>query len=346
MKTAVLILTWNGNDTAPACVQAVVEQQHTPDVLLVVDNASTDGTVATLRDVHPDLMLIENERNLGFSQGMNVGLLALQQMELSPDVVVLLNQDTVPDPTWLAAIVAPLRADPQVAAVGCKIRYPDGLLQHAGVTLEYPRAVAHHVGSGQTDSGQYDEATTYPAVTGAALALRMSALQAVGLFDVGYTPAYYEDADLCWRLRHAGYTVLYQPTATLVHHESLSIRQPVVRSQYYNRGRLRYVLKTLPVDEILGAFAAAEQAFITLHLHPQEARALRWAYIETLLNLDGILRARTPLHTPVSPAEAVAVEAMLLDCKQTLTQRMQQRMQVALDEMHAAMTAPTAEPER
>jgi GT2 family glycosyltransferase len=333
MNIAVLVLTWNATDVALACLHALAQQERPPAYTLVVDNGSVDETVAQIRAAFPQLHLVQNRTNLGFAQGMNVGLTTLRQIGKPPDVVVLLNQDTVVAPDWLAALFAPFTADPHLGAAGCKIRYPDGTLQHAGMTLEWPRAVVHHIGTHEPDTGQYDEMQPYDAVTGAALALRMSALDKVGLFDPGYSPAYYEDADLCWRLRHSGYQVAYVPAAVLTHHESLSLRNPLTRSQYYNRGRLRYVLKTYAAADIVGPFADAEQAFIREHLHPAEARALRWAYIETLLHLPDILKTRAALHPPLAPEMRQQIEAALTACKQTLTDTLTQRAQRGIDEL-------------
>lgn len=331
MKVAILVLTWNACDAALACLQTVAQQQRPADTVLVVDNASEDGTAEQVARHYPDVLLIRNPHNLGFAAGMNVGIRALQQHDDPPDVVVLLNQDTLLTPTWLEEIVKPLADNPQAGAVGCKILYPDGRIQHAGAYLEWPRAVAHHIGWHEQDSGQHDEQRTLDVVTGAALALRMDALRQVGVFDTGYTPAYYEDADLCWRLRQQNYQVVYAPRAVLTHHESLSLRDEVRRGSYYNRGRLRYVLKSYALADMLGPFAEAELAFVRQHGHRMEERALRFAYIATIGNLPDILRARSAFHPPLTAAEQQAVAHMLLLCKHEVAQSAYRRGQSTLD---------------
>lgn len=333
MNVTVLLLSWNAADSVIACLETLVAQEQPPDLTLVVDNGSVDDTVSRVRATFPNITLLENGVNLGFAEGMNTGLRWLQQQPQPPDITVLLNQDTLLDPGWLAAIAAPFSADAQIGAVGCKIRYADGTLQHAGATLEFPRAVAHHIGSGEPDTGQYDDEADRDMLTGAALALRMTALATVGLFDPGYTPAYYEDADLCWRLRRAGYRLRYNPAATLVHHESLSLTSSLTRSKFYNRGRLRYVLKTYDCSHLLHDFQRAEQAFIQDHLHPEEARALRWAYIETLARLEEILNVQQALQSPLTTADRRALQALLTDCKQALTDKLQERSQQVLNEI-------------
>jgi GT2 family glycosyltransferase len=327
MNVAILILSWNAPQAALSCVHHVTQQRRAPDHVLVVDNGSEDDTIERVARHFSDIEIIRNSRNLGFGSGMNVGIRALQAKSSPPDIVVLLNQDTEVDPDWLEAIIAPFE-DPKVGAVGSKIRYPNGALQHAGVTIEWPRAVVHHVGGqgqeqgdGDDDGdGNYDEQRTYDAVTGAAIALRLSTLEEVGLFDPEYSPAYYEDIDLCWRIRQANYQIIYAPNATLIHHESLSIRESHIRSSYYNRGRLRFVLKSYPFDVLLGSFFEAELQFIRRHGHKAEERALRWAYIDTMGHLPDILRAREAFHQPLSRADADRLHAMLLSFKHAVAQ--------------------------
>lgn len=331
MRSAVVVLTWNGGDPAMRCLASLAALRPAPDQVLVVDNASADGTPERVAAQFPAVTLLRNDSNLGFSGGMNVGIAALLAQAEAPDAVVLLNQDAEVDPGWLGAIVAPLAADAGVGAVGCKIRYPDGTLQHAGVTLDWPRTLARHVGWHEADRGQHDAPAGVDYVTAAAVALRADALRAVGGFDEGYAPAYFEDLDLCARLRRAGYAVRYEPAATLVHQESTSLRDELVRSAHYNRGRLRFVLKTFPLDQIAGPFAAAERAFFHQHGNHPESRALRWAYAETLAALPGIVAARRALE-PDLPADAEAtLHALLLDLRRALARALEERARRCAD---------------
>lgn len=324
MNVGVLLLTWNAADAALACLETLMQQNRMPDVVLAVDNASEDGTPDQIVRRFPDVTLVRNEHNLGFARGMNRGIEVLRALPEPPAVVVLLNQDTLLQPDWLDEIVTPL-ADPQVGMVGCKILYPDGTIQHAGKFLEWPRAVAQHLGWHEHDHGQYDQQRTADDLTAAALALRMTALDEVGLFDPGYTPAYYEDSDLCWRLRQAGYQLVYQPKAVLIHAESQSISATLTRSKYYNRGRLRFVLKTYAFADIVGPFATSEYAFIAQHGRRDEARALRWAYIETIAALPEIVQARAQLHPLLNATEIETIQQLLFDWKRALSTALQRR---------------------
>ncbi len=318
MSNAVLVLTWNGGEAAMRCLEAVAALDPPPDRVLVVDNASSDGTAAQVAARFPAFDLIRNPRNLGFAAGMNVGIKALLALDPPPESIVLLNQDTLVDPGWLGAITAPLAEDMRIAAVGCKIRYADGRIQHAGVRLDWPRAVAHHIGWYEPDTGQYDAACEAEYLTAAAIALRAAALAEVGLFDEGFWPAYFEDIDLGWRLRRAGYLLRYEPRATLIHAESLSLRDPLTRSACYNRGRLRFVLKSYALDDLEGPFAAAERAFLAEHGHHPEGRALRYAYSESLAALPGIVAARRALEPDLPSETTERLRDLLLSLRREL----------------------------
>lgn len=334
MNSAVIVLTWNGGDEALACLGRLAALDPAPAAVLVVDNASADGTADRVAAAFPQFALIRNGRNLGFAGGMNTGIRALLAQAAPPDLIILLNQDTLVDAGWLAAIAAPF-AEPAVGAVGCKIRYPDGTIQHAGVALDWPRALARHVGWHEPDTGQHDAARDVELLTFAAVALRAEALGRVGLLDEGYGPAYFEDLDLCRRLRQAGYLLRYEPRATLVHQESSSLRDDLARSARYNHGRLRFVLKSYSLDDLLGPFAAAETAFVRLHGHDPEGRALRWAYAETLAALPALLAERRAREPELAAGAEGALHDLLAGLRRELADHFYRRARACADELYA-----------
>ncbi len=316
MRIVAIVLSWNAAAAALACLQSLL-RQTIPVEILVVDNASNEKTVAQILQHYPDVRLIQNKRNLGFAGGMNTGIRAVLTDPSPPEAVVLINQDTVLDPTCIEKLVTPLAVDATVAAVGAKIRYPDGTIQHAGVELEWPRAIVHHIGWHEPDNGQYDQLRECEFVTGAMIGLRLTALDPEQPLDEGFMPAYFEDIDLCRRLRRNGWKIMYNPAATLTHHESLSLRDELQRSSYYNRGRLRFVLKHYAFSDLIDTFFPAEIAHIQSHaLCPMEGRALRWAYTETLLHLREILAARCQLNPTLQPTDEDRLIALMQHLQQ------------------------------
>lgn len=325
MRSAVIVLTWNGGAEAIACLHRVSQLNPAPDIVLAVDNDSHDGTPDQIAALFPSFTLIRNAHNLGFAGGMNVGIRALLAHDPPPDIIVLLNQDTLVDREWLGAITAPFD-DPEIGAVGCKIRYPDGTIQHAGLALDWPLALSRHVGRYEPDRGQYDAPRDVEYITFAAVALRRQALEHVGLFDEGYYPAYFEDVDLCVRLRRAGYRIRYEPRATLVHREATSQQDRLTHSALFHHGRLRFVFTTYTIDEITGPFAEAERLLIERLVRVSEERALRWAYDRILSALPGILHARREID-PDPPSDAlIRLRTLLFALQRTVNQYVHQRL--------------------
>ncbi len=279
-RASVIVLSWNGETYLPDCLNAVMAQSHAPHEVILVDNASTDGSVELVAANFPQVRIICNAENLGFAGGMNVGL-----KEATGDIAVLLNQDTVVREDWLAELVKAMETDKHIGIAGCKILYPDGqTIQHAGGYLEYPLGLSHHYGYGELDQGQWDEQREVEYVTGAAMAIQLEVLERISYLDDDFFPAYFEDADLCLRARQAGYKVVYVPTAVLLHHESASTETETVEQHYYyHRNRLLLLLKHYTLEQFKRDFLPTEKERFALPLPLDEVRALRRSYLEKLL---------------------------------------------------------------
>jgi GT2 family glycosyltransferase len=275
MKASIIVLSWNGVDYLPGCLESLLCQDFRDSEIIIVDNGSTDRSAELVETQFPTTRLIRNERNLGFAAGNNVGLAAA-----TGDVLVLLNQDTRVRPDWLAHLLHGVTSDPRVGIGGCKILYPDEqTIQHAGGIIRLPLAFPEHLGYRQRDDGRWDEQREVDYVTGAAIAFRRDVLEAIGPLDEGFYPAYYEDVDLCARARAAGYTVTYFPRASLVHLEASSFgwnSQTYV--QHMHRGRMRYLLKHTQPNAFLNHVVAAERERLHSVESPIERLALWEAY--------------------------------------------------------------------
>ena len=286
---SLVVLNWNGRQLLEMCLPSLANVDYPHCEIILVDNGSTDDSVTFVREHFPQVVIVANEENLGFSKGMNVGLRQAQG-----SVVVLVNNDVVVRPNWLRALVRPLTTDDTVGITGCKLLFPDGqTIQHAGAELTYPLAHSHHYGYQETDEGQYDEPREVDYVTGAAMAIAHQVLDDVGLLDEGFAPFYFEDADFCYRVRAAGYRVMYVPEAVAIHHESASMRQVKYSRLYaFHKNRLRFVLKHYTTRQFLDDFIPAEMERLKEPASPEELRTVRRAYLETMLALPEMLSLR------------------------------------------------------
>ena len=221
---SVIILTYNTRDFTLACVRAVLTEvtasPYTIEVI-VVDNASTDDTVARLREQYPAVRLVVNEANLGFALGNNVGLAMAQGRYL-----LLLNSDTETQANALTSLVAFMEAHPDAGACGPQLLNSDGSLQPSGRDL--PSVWGMFAGMtklyrlGKRDfylqpGRDYCQVARVGEVSGAALLVRREVYEKVGGLDPNIF-AYYEDIDWCKRIGEAGYAVYYVPSARVMHH--------------------------------------------------------------------------------------------------------------------------------
>lgn len=222
MVIGILIITWNSADVIETCIAAC--SQVSGARVLVVDNASSDDTVAVVKR-HATVELIASETNLGFSGGVNLGMRKLADC----DAVLLLNPDAAP--TGGVGRLAEAVLQPGVGAAGGTLNDPNGRRQEGFHVRAFPTpwTLAFEVlGINRLlpwnpvnrryrmlASKEINQEVDQPAA--AFLMVKHRAWEAVGGFDESFHPVWFEDVDFCWRLRKYGYRILYVPEATAVH---------------------------------------------------------------------------------------------------------------------------------
>ncbi len=184
--------------------------------LIVVDNHSTDDTPALLAEHPLAPRVIRNDENKGFARACNQGAAAARG-----EFVLFLNNDTVPEPGWLAPMLDVLRAEPAVAAVGSRLLYPDSrLIQHAGVAIDALHPF-HLWWLFPADWPAANVPRDVLAVTAACMLVRGSVFEELGGFDERYRNGF-EDVDFCLRLGEKRHRVAYCPHSVVLHYESMS----------------------------------------------------------------------------------------------------------------------------
>lgn len=228
---AVVIVNWNTKLLLSECLSSV--SRHTASGvrtdLVVIDNGSTDGSCDLARREWPNVRLIENQDNRGFTRATNQGIRAT-----AGEYVLLLNSDAQLTDGCLELLVREMEDHPEVAAAGARLVAPTGRWQRtaAGQTPTLRSAINHYLfleyvfPRSSLFRGLYlTQDITSPQlvdwISGACMLLRRSALDQVGLLDERYF-MYMDDVDLCGRLRAAGWSVAYVPAATAMHREGHS----------------------------------------------------------------------------------------------------------------------------
>lgn len=215
IRASIVIPLFNQVELTRACLASLERAGLDGLELVLVDNASSDGTAALLRDVRGVVRVIRNAENLGFATACNQGAEAA-----SAPVVIFLNNDTEVHAGWAEPLIAAVE-DPAVGVAGSRLLYPDGRVQHAGMAL-MPGCTPIHLHRGVPGDLEIVLRTRdLHLVTGACMGIRRDLFRASDGFDTAFRNGF-EDADLCLRLAGRGTAARYCADSVVTHHESMS----------------------------------------------------------------------------------------------------------------------------
>ena len=245
MDLEVVIVNYNTKERLEACLQSVFKSTNKYTFgVSVVDNASTDGSQGLVKNFitegHKSLKFFELDQNRGFTGGNNVAL-----KETSADFVLLLNPDTVVLENTFEVVLDYMKSNPDVGIAGCKVLKPEGSLDLAcrrkfpdpvnsffrvtGLSLLFPK---NRIISGYNLTHlPVNEVTEVDSVMGAFLMINREVMNKIGLLDERFF-MYGEDLDWCWRVKEAGYKVMYYPKTSIVHYKGSASKKASTRSLY------------------------------------------------------------------------------------------------------------------
>jgi GT2 family glycosyltransferase len=220
-RVAVIVVNWNGRDITLECLHSLSALSYPHADLIVVDNASSDGSAEAIRAHYPNVILLAMPENLRFAGGNNAGI--REALARGTDMVLLLNNDTVVDPDFLTHLVARMGADPAYGMVAPKILYYDqpDRIWFAGGAISMWTGTMKHIGIRETDRGQYDTVREIGYASGCCILVRTDVIRKIGPLDESYH-MYTEDADWSMRARRAGYALVFEPAARVWHKLSVS----------------------------------------------------------------------------------------------------------------------------
>ncbi len=242
MRASIIIVSYNSAADLHACLDSAMRNVQDDDEIIVVDNASEDGSAALVRSEYPQVQLIENS-NSGYAGGNNLGASAA-----SGEYLVFLNPDTVMMPQALDALLAPLCVDPTVGlATACLVhRANPQLINTCGNTMHYT-GLTYCRGANQPLE-RYQQDCEVDSVSGAAFAIRSSLFAQLGGFDEGFF-MYVEDSDLSLRARLAGYSCRYVAAAVVQHDYSMAYSPR--KAFYIERNRYLMLLQNITPRTLL-----------------------------------------------------------------------------------------------
>lgn len=275
---SVIIVSWNGRSLLETCLPTLQQQTLSDFEVIVVDNGSEDDSVAWLKEKWPTVKVVALKINLGFAAANNIGI-----RQASGRYIVTLNNDTLVDADFLMQLVTAVTS-PDIGMVAPKItiwNQPDKL-DSTGIEVDW-LGTAWNRGYQQPSEETYPEDVLGPSA--AAALYQRDMLAQIGLFDELFF-AYYEDVDLAWRARRAGWRCVYAPQAHVQHwHSATGEKRPAYKSYLIGRNKIWCFLKNypspilffiLPLFLVYDGLAAFVQAIHLKSFAPVNGRLHGW----------------------------------------------------------------------
>jgi len=317
-RVSVIVSTYNGLRYLIPCLRALQEQTFRGFHIVVVDDGSNDGTRDVVRRDFPGVGIVRFPRNGGLARAHNAAIAASDA-----EYVVLLNNDTEPEPHWLERLVAAADARPDAWAVACKLRLWDRhAVLHAAGDGFGADGIARNLGVWECDDGRWDDGRWLWGPQGGAALYRRAALRALSS-DTGGAPfdesffMYCEDVDLNWRARLAGYPTAFAPDAIVYHHLSATGGGSLA-AYYVGRNTLAVLVKDVPATILRRHWRAIVRAQLRIvgqslrHCREPAARARFCGQLAIVPMVPALLRVRAVVQSRRAIAEA-ALERDLCD---------------------------------
>ena len=214
VDVSIIVPVFNQLEYTHACLASLqAAEEQPPFEVIVVDDCSTDNTPEVVAQIG-GVVYLRNDSNSGFVASCNAGAKTARGKYL-----VFLNNDTLVKPGWLTALLDTFKEERRAGIVGSKLLYPDGRLQEAGGIIWQDASGWNYGKCDDPGKPEYNYLRDVDYCSGAALMVPKALFESVGSFDSRYAPGYYEDTDLAFKVRQAGYRVLYQPLSEVIHYE-------------------------------------------------------------------------------------------------------------------------------
>ena len=305
MKTAIVILNWNGQKLLEQFLPSIVNFSSEEAEIYVADNASTDSSIKYIKDFFPSVNIVKNKINGGYAKGYNDALKAI-----NADIYCLINSDVEVTKNWLSPILETFQSDEKTAIIQPKILdFKDkSKFEYAGAAggfvdlYGYPYCRGRIFNHLETDNNQFNDISEIFWASGACFFIRSKVYHQLNGFDEDYF-AHQEEIDLCWRTQNIGYKVKYVGTSTVFHIGGATLQETNPHKTYLNfRNSLLNVVKNVPKKWFLFVVFSrlildgiAGLKFI-LELRPIHTWAILKAHLSFYKNFFKFLKKRRKLQ--------------------------------------------------
>ncbi len=263
---SIIILNWNGKENLIRCLRSFKKVTYKPVEIVVVDNNSSDGSQDLVKKKFPFVRLIANKKNYGYSGGNNIGIRASRGK-----YVFILNNDTEVAKNFLQPLVKRCESDATIGCIQPKLVYATdhNILNAVGSFLTSTGFLYHYGYRKAASKAQYNNPIQMYSAKGAAMLLRKSALDKVGLFDEDFF-IYFEETDLCHRLWLAGYSVWYEPSSVVYHWEAIDTHKQMAEftiTYLSFRNRISSFLVNLELSNVIKIFSVLGPIYVCLMVY-------------------------------------------------------------------------------
>ena len=287
MKTAIVILNWNGEKMLKCFLPSVVKNSRLEDTeIIVADNGSTDSSLSLIKENFPEVKIIGLKKNYGFAKGYNEAL-----KQIDSEYYILLNSDVEVTSGWINPLISLMEKDLEVAAVQPKIlswKKKDEF-EYAGAAggfidkLGFPLCRGRILDITEKDHGQYNNITSIFWASGACMAIRAKYFHEAGGLDSDFW-AHMEEIDLCWRLKNRGFKIIYTPDSTVYHLGGGTLPYNNPYKLFLNfRNSLWLLHKNLPYNKF--------KKVLIVRLMIDDAGALRWLFSGKFRDFLSVVKA-------------------------------------------------------
>ena len=239
-SVAIIILNFNKRADVLEAIESALATEYRNVQVLVVDNASTDGSCEAISNTYPELSKVLMQTNIGAPAGRNAGWQYVKE-HFHPDYLFFLDDDAIIAHNAIKILVDAVQSD-QTVGIACGkgyTRYPSTIINSVGIRANLYTGIINDIGSGEQDQGQYDKQEYVSACGCFGLFIRASLFDQLDGFNEAFNPYGWEDVDLCLRSKRLGFQTLYVPTA-IIHHKGTKLgRKPL---PYYEQTKARNYL--------------------------------------------------------------------------------------------------------
>jgi GT2 family glycosyltransferase len=264
-----VILNTNRREDTCAALRSLAENTYQNQQTIVLDNASTDGSVPAVRAAFPQVRIIPLAQNLGYAGNNNTGIQAA--LEMGPEWVFVLNEDTVLDAECLERLVAVAQADPKIGILGPMVYHHNepNVIQSAGGKMGADWSV-WHLAQNELDQGQFPAPHDVDWISGCAILVRRAVIEQIGMLDQRFF-YYWEETEWCLRAREAGWRIVHVPQAKLWHKGVQRDYHPSPSVTYYStRNRFMVLQKHhAPLAAWLAAWRETLRTLISWSVKPK-----------------------------------------------------------------------------